>query len=328
MNWQDVRVFISGGTGFVGSWILHELLEKGAKITVLSSDTSSTVNHRFLMHNKKNCSCVIGSIDDSELVNKIFAEHEIEFCFHLAARTLTYSGSKNPLQTFSSNVAGTWSVLEACRNAKNFEGLVFASNAKVYGVQSVFPVSEDCQLLAKSPFGVSKVCGELLVKTYYETYGLPVATARFSNIYGGGDLNFSRVIPSAVRSVLLNKNPVIRSDGSAVRDYLYISDAVDAYITLAEGIKRPAVSGQVFNFSTLRPLSVLRVVNKIIEVSGMPNLEPSILRKAVPEMPVLHLSSEKAREMLDWSDKVMLEQGLKKTLNWFDVNKALWLSVL
>jgi CDP-glucose 4,6-dehydratase len=324
MCWQDRRVFISGSTGFVGSWLLRDLIKKGADVTILVRDASSLAFQRVLL--SKRLSVVIGSLEDSELVERIIADHEIEICFHLAARTLVYSVGKNPLSTFSSNIAGTWNLLEACRKSNSLTGFVFASSAKVYGVQKVLPIREGCQLLAKSPFGVSKVCAELLVNAYYGTYGLPVAISRFSNIYGGGDLNFLRVVPSAVRSVLLNRNPVIRSDGSPVRDYLYISDAVDAYLMLADSIEKTAVKGESFNFGSLNPMSILQVVKKIIEISCRKNLDPIISRKATPEIPEQYLSSEKARRILNWSDKFSIEEGLKETIRWFDENKLLWLN--
>jgi CDP-glucose 4,6-dehydratase len=178
--------------------------------------------------------------------------------------------------------------------------------------------------LANYPYDASKACADILARTYHKTYGLPVAVSRCSNIYGGGDLNFSRIIPGTIQSVLLDRNPIIRSDGSPVRDYMYISDAVNAYITLAEKIERADVKGQPFNFGTLAPLSVLQVVKKIIEAAGKTHLEPSILGQVSSEIQSQYLSSEKAHKILDWTAKVSIEKGLKETISWFDENRALW----
>lgn len=325
MSWQDNRVFITGGTGFVGSWLLNELVNRGARITILVRGIHSKTFQKLLLSDEKPDSVVLGRLEDLNLIERIINEYEIEVCFHLAAQAIVSVANKNPLSTFHSNILGTWNLLEACRRSNTLKCLIVASSDKAYGEPKSLPITEDHPLLASYPYDASKACSDILARTYYKTYGLPVAVARCSNIYGGGDLNFSRIVPGTIRSVLLDENPIIRSDGSPLRDYLYISDVVSAYIRLAENIERTDVKGQPFNFSTRKPLSVLQIVEKIIEISGKTHLKPRILGRASPEIQAQYLSSDKAYKTLNWTAKITIEKGLEETIRWFDRNRTLWI---
>ena len=324
MSWQERRVFITGATGFVGSWLLNELVKRGAHVTILVRDIHPMIFRKLLLSNEKPESIVLGRLEDFNLIERIINEYEIEVCFHLAAQSIVGVANRNPLSTFRSNIAGTWNLLEVCRRSDIVRCLIVASSDKAYGEPKSLPITEDHPLLANYPYDASKACVDILARTYHKTYGLPVAVSRFSNIYGGGDLNFSRIIPGTIQSVLLNRNPIIRSDGSPIRDYIYISDVISAYIRLAENIERTDVKGQPFNFSTSKPMSVLQIVEKIIEVSGRTHLEPCILRQGSPEIQSQYLSPEKARRILNWTAKVQIEKGLEETTKWFDENRALW----
>lgn len=324
MSWKERKIFITGATGFVGSWLLNELVRRGADITILVRDIHSTMFQKLLLSTEKPDSIVLGRLENFELIERIINEYEIEVCFHLAAQPIVGVANKNPLSTFQSNITGTWNLLEACRRSNIVRCLIVASSDKAYGEPRSLPITEDHPLLANYPYDASKACADILARTYHKTYGLPVAVSRCSNIYGGGDLNFSRIVPGTIQYVLLDRNPIIRSDGSPIRDYIHISDAISAYIRLAESIERAGVKGQAFNFSTHKPMSVLQIVEKIIEVSGKTHLEPCILRQVSPEIQAQYLSPEKAHRILNWTAKVPVEKGLEETIKWFDENRVLW----
>jgi len=323
--WNDRNVFVSGATGFIGSWITEALLDSGAHVTILVRDllpkpvlkSMSGVYSRLK-------SVVLGDLTDYNTVKRIFIEYEIDTCFHLAAQTIVNIAKHSPLSTFESNIKGTWNVLEAARNSRTVERVIVASSDKAYGEPIKLPITENHPLLASYPYEASKACAEILAHTYFETYGLPAVVSRCSNVYGGRDLNFSRIVPDTIRSVLLDRDPIIRSDGTPIRDYMYVSDVVNAYLTLAENLNRSEVKGQAFNFGTGAPVSVLDLVRKIIKVSGKTHLKPMILGKGTNEIKEEYLSTEKARVVLNWEAKVPLDRGLIETIKWYKDNVALY----
>ena len=247
-------------------------------------------------------------------------EYEIDTVFHLAALTTVPTAIRAPLATFESNIKGTWTVFEAARNAPLVSRVLFASSDKAYGTQDSLPYHEGMALLANHPYDVSKACGEMLARTYHHTYNLPVAITRCANIYGGGDLNFNRVVPGAIRAALLGERPVIRSDGSPLRDYLFVQDAVNAYITLAEHMDDPHIHGQAFNFGIDDPKSVLEMTRLILSLSDHPELEPIVENRELKEIQDQYLSSVKARQTLNWQPHYTLEEGLRETLVWYHTN--------
>jgi len=293
------------------------LIEKGADVTALSwGDISKSVlGFEGMVDKIKFIKC---DIRDYNAVNEALNKSSPTIVFHLAAQAIVGKANESPLPTFQVNVNGTLNLLEALRNSRNVEAIVVASTDKVYGEPIQLPITENHPLLATYPYDVSKACADIISRMYFRTYGLPIAVTRCCNIYGGGDLNFSRIVPDTVRSVILNRNPIIRSDGTPVRDFIHVDDAVRAYIVLAENIERKDVSGEAFNFGSNSPISILELVKKIIEISGK-KLQPDIRGKGVPkgEISRQYLSSEKAKKLLNWQPEVKLEDGLKKTIVWY-----------
>src|SRR3989338_91318 len=316
--WTGRNVFISGAGGFVGSWLTKALVEKGANTTCLIRDITP---HGVLTLHKLNnkVAIVFGSVTDYTLLQRILNEKKVDTCFHLAAQAIVSIANNSPLSTFESNIKGTWVLLEACRNYKNISRIIAASSDKAYGKHDKLPYSEEFSLLPIHPYEASKACSDILVRSYAQTYDLPVAVTRCANTYGGGDLNFSRIIPDTISSVLQNRNPIIRSDGSPLRDYIYIEDIVNAYLVLAEKLDDRKNRGQAFNFGTGRPISVLDLVRRIIGISGKNSLKPLIKGKGElrGELDKQYLSSKKAEKMLAWSARVPLEEGLLETINWY-----------
>jgi CDP-glucose 4,6-dehydratase len=313
--WEGKNVLITGATGFVGSWLTRKLHDNGSNEIALTRDWIEP-NIGFL---QKIRSIVKGDILDYNFLLRLFNEYEIDTCFHLAAQAIVGVANKNPISTFESNIRGSWNVLEAARNCQTIKRIVVASSDKAYGKHDKLPYTEDFDLKGLNPYDASKVCEDILARTYYNTYKLPVTVTRFANIYGGGDLNFSRIIPDTMRSLILNRSPVLRSDGSPVRDYIYISDVIDAYLVLAENMEKAI--GNAFNFGTKKPVSVLELVNMIIKISGK-NLKPSIEGKGTPngEIDRQFLDSSKAKRILGWEAKIPLEEGLKETYAWYEKN--------
>lgn len=317
--WKDRNVFITGANGFVGSWITKELVKKGANAVVLIRDIIPRYSLLNDIYNELGA-VINGSITDFPLIERIFNEYEIECCFHLAAQTIVGIANRSPLSTFESNIKGTWNILEAARTSKLIKRVVVASSDKAYGEQKSLPYTEDMCLLANHPYDASKACTDLLARSYYNTYGLPVAVTRCANIYGGGDLNFSRIIPDTIRSILHGDAPVIRSDGTPVREYMYVKDAVSAYLTLASQMDMKNVAGEAFNFGAEKPITVLELVNEILRVSGRNDLKPIIdgKGKTKGEIEKQFLSNEKARKVLKWQPEYDLATGLKETIQWYD----------
>lgn len=314
--WRDRSVFVTGCTGFLGSWLTIALVDAGAAVVGLIRDEvpfSQLRRSGYLSQIR----VVRGDVTDYQLIERALNEYEVDTVFHLAAQTIVTIANRAPLSTFDTNIRGTWTVLEAARRASKVSRIVVASSDKAYGAHDRLPYTEDAPLLGSHPYDVSKSCADLIARAYATTYGLSVGVTRCGNLYGGGDLNWSRIVPGTIRSVLRGERPIIRSDGTMRRDYLYVKDAVRAYMLLAEHLDRPEVRGQAFNFGMDDPRSVLEVVRTIIAVSERPDLEPIVLGSAPNEIQEQYLSSAKAKRVLGWAPVFTLEEGLRETTAWY-----------
>ncbi len=314
--WEDRPTFVTGGTGLVGGWLVNSLLDKGADVVCLVRDhvPQSEFARRSLASRVK---VVAGDVTDRTLLERVLGEYEIDTVIHLAAQTIVGIAARNPVSTFESNVAGTWSLLEACRRSPAVKQIVLASSDKAYGDQNGRAYSEDMPLQGRFPYDVSKSCADLIAQSYAATYNLPVAVTRCGNFYGGGDLNWNRLIPGTIRSLIRNKRPVIRSDGLFVRDYFYVEDGVAAYLLLVEKLaENPEFGGEAFNFSDETELTALDLVGLVTRVMGS-DLEPDVKNEANHEMRHQLLSAEKARNLLGWHPQFSLEEGLQRTVTWY-----------
>jgi CDP-glucose 4,6-dehydratase len=261
---------------------------------------------------------VQGRLEDFSAVERAIVAHEVDTVFHLGAQAIVSVAHRSPLPTFETNVRGTWNLLEACRLHPDLvKRVVVASSDKAYGEHDVLPYTEDMPLQGKYPYEVSKSCADLITQSYFHTYGLPVALARCGNIYGGGDLNWSRIVPGTIRSLLRGESPVLRSDGNFIRDYIYVKDVSSAYLRLAEGLVAPELRGQSFNFSPESQVTVLEIVNLIRRLARCEHIQPTILNSAQGEIRNQYLSSAKAERLLDWKPAYDLECGLLETLRWY-----------
>ncbi len=315
--WNERRVFVTGGTGLVGSWLTRALVERGAYVVALVRDAdpqSELVKSGTL----QKVSVVSGALEDYATLERAITEHETETVFHLGAQTIVGSALKSPLNTFEANIRGSYNLLEACRvQSGTVKRVVVASSDKAYGDVAVLPYDETMPPLGKHPYDVSKSCTDLLATTYHHTYGLPVVIARCGNIYGGGDLNWSRIVPGTIRSLLNDQAPILRSDGTFLRDYVFVKDAVDAYLRMAEALDDPAVAGEAFNFGPSQPKSVIEIVNLIRGLMGREDLVPIIQNQAKAEIKDQYLNSEKAARVLGIVPKQSLECGLQETIEWY-----------
>lgn len=320
MDWNDRNVLITGATGFVGTWLTKSLIEKGANVVAFIRDEIPNMPLRMMGIYDKLGAAVKGDIIHYRNVKRVFNEYEIDSCFHLAAQTIVGVAKNNPTNTFNINIRGSWNILEAARTSEKLKRLIIASTDKVYGEPIKLPITEDHPLLAAYPYDASKACVERLARTYFTTYGLPVTITRCCNIYGGGDLNFSRIIPGTIKSIILNQNPIIRSDGTPVRDFIYVKDVANAYIILAENMGKTVIDGEAFNFGSNAPINMLDLVKKIIEVSGRTHLKPDVQGTKRPDAEIdeQYLSSEKAKRLLRWALRFDLESGLKETIKWYE----------
>lgn len=317
MFWSDKRAFVTGATGMVGSWLVKELLAQGAYVVALVRDADPQSE---LFHSKaiEKVSVVNGALEDLWTLERGINEHEVDTVFHLGAQTIVGTARRFPLQTFEANVRGTYNLLEVCRLHQSFvKRVVVASSDKAYGDQAQLPYTEETTLQGRYPYDVSKSCGDLIAQSYFHTYALPVAIARCGNIYGGGDLNWSRVVPGTIRSILKGERPIIRSDGMFVRDYIYAKDAAGAYLRLAEHLADEAVQGQGFNFSVGKPMTVLEIIGVIQKLMYAEHLQPVIQNTAKGEIRSQYLSSSKAGRLLKWEPSCGLEKGLEETINWY-----------
>lgn len=316
--WNDKNVFVTGGTGFLGSYLTKKLVGEGANVTALVRDSVPKSN----LYNGveyENVNFVYGDLVDYSLIERALVEYEIDTVFHIAAQAIVGVANRNPMSTFESNIRGTWCVLEACRRNPLVKRIVVASSDKAYGDQEQLPYDENMPLQGKHPYDVSKSCTDLIAQSYYATYDLPVCITRCGNLYGGGDLNFNRIVPQTIKSILNGEPPVIRSDGTFIRDYFYVEDAVEAYMLLAEKIKDLNLGGEAFNFGNENKLSVKDVVDKIIKAMNS-NLQAVILNQGSNEIKSQYLSAQKAKNVLDWTPTHSIEEGLIKTIDWYKNN--------
>ena len=314
--WRGRRVFVTGCTGMLGSWLTQALVEAGAQVVGLVRDRIPRSN-LILSSTDRRIVQVDGDIADFDLLERALNEYEIESVFHLAAQPLVRVANRMPVGTFETNVRGTWLLLEACRHAATVKRIVVASSDKAYGDQEVLPYTEDMPLQGRHPYDVSKSCADLIAQAFACTYEMPIGITRCGNVYGGGDLNWDRIVPGTMRSVLRGEPPIIRSDGSPLRDYLYVDDIVEGYLRLAERLADPSLHGRAFNFGMDDPKSARAMVEAIIAISDRPSLKPVILNEATHEIYKQYLSGEKARRVLGWQPKYTLEQGLRRTLAWY-----------
>ena len=312
--WQDKRVFITGVAGLLGSWLAADLVSKGAHVVGLIRDDvpqsqlvrAGTASQIDIVH---------GDITDYATMERAIAEYEIDTIFHLAAQTIVGIANRAPLSTFEANIKGSWVMLEAARRNPTVERMVVASSDKAYGTHANLPYREDAPLQGEHPYDVSKSCADLITRSYAHTYDLPVAITRCANLYGGGDLNWNRLVPGTMRSVLRGKRPLVRSDGTLKRDYIYVQDAVRGYMMTAEQME--VARGQAFNFGVDRPRAVLEMIDAIVALSGNADLAPIILNEAKNEIQDQYLLSEKADRVLGWKPQYSLQDGLQATMEWY-----------
>lgn len=314
--WRDRPTLVTGATGLVGSRLVERLLENGASVVILERDwvpQSELVQSGM----RGKVKAVQGSVEDQALMERILGEYEIDTVHHLAAQTIVTVSNRNPVSTFESNIRGTWTLLEACRRSPTVKQIVVASSDKAYGDQDKLPYTEDAPLQGRHPYDVSKSCADLIAQAYAKTFGLPVVISRCGNFYGGGDLNWNRIVPGTIRSVLRNEAPIIRSDGQSIRDYFYVDDGAHAYILLAERLASyPELRGEAFNFSNELQVTVLALTEKILSFMGS-SLRPIIKNEATNEIRHQYLSAQKAQTLLGWKPHFTLNDGLQRTIEWY-----------
>lgn len=314
--WRDRPTLVTGATGLVGGWLVRRLLEAGADVVCLVRDQvpqCDLVRSGLIGRVKQIC----GDVRDQAVLERALGEYEVATVFHLAAQTIVGIANRNPISTFESNVQGTWALLEACRRSPRVQQIVVASSDKAYGDQDKLPYDEETPLQGRHPYDVSKSCSDLIAQSYAVTYGLPVAITRCGNFYGGGDLNWNRIVPGTIRSALRGERPVIRSDGRFVRDYFYVEDGANAYMVLAEAMaRRPELKGRAFNFSNEVQVTVLDLVRQILHRMDS-GLDPDVRNEASHEIIHQYLSARRAREELGWSPLFDLDAGLARTIAWY-----------
>jgi CDP-glucose 4,6-dehydratase len=305
-DWLDRPVLVTGGTGFAGGWLVSRLRELGADVVCIVRDWAP---RSLLLEGDppKDVTLVFGDVRDQTLLERALGDYEVELVFHLAAQTIVPIANRNPVETLDTNIRGTAALLEACRRSPRVAGIVVASSDKAYGAQSELPYREDMPLTPLHPYDVSKACSDLIARSYAATYGLPVAVTRAGNFFGGGDLNWSRLVPGTIRSALRGRAPIIRSDGTPRRDYVYVEDAVEAYLLLAESVAAGHAHGKAVNISYERPLTVREVVDAILVTEG----------KATHEIQDQYLDATRARSELGWSPAFDFDEGLRRTVGWY-----------
>ncbi len=314
--WLDRPTFVTGATGLVGGWLVRHLLKAGADVVCLVRDwvpQSSFVRERLMERVK----VVRGSVQDQSVLERALGEYEIDTVIHLAAQTIVGIANRNPVSTFETNIQGTWALLEACRRSPTVKQIVAASSDKAYGEHEHLPYSEDAPLQGRHPYDVSKSCADLIAQAYAATYHVPVVITRCGNFYGGGDLNWNRIVPGTIRTVLRGERPVIRSDGQFIRDYFYAEDGALANLLLAEKLAADGeLRGQAFNFSNEIQVTVLELVERILKLMDS-GLRPDVQNNSTNEIRHQYLSAEKARLRLGWHPRFTLDEGLRQTINWY-----------
>ncbi|MFJ5050404.1 NAD-dependent epimerase/dehydratase family protein [Streptomyces sp. NPDC088719] len=315
--WPGRRVLVTGATGLLGGWLVDALRARGADVVCLMRDR--VPRSRFHTEAIGDHAVVVrGELSDRSLLERTLAEYDIHTVFHLAAQTIVGVARRDPLGTFESNIRGTWNLLEACRQQRQVSAVVVASSDKAYGAQPQLPYVEEAPLLGRAVYDVSKACADMIAQSYAEVYGLPVGVTRCGNLFGGGDLNWSRLVPGTLRDLIGGRAPVLRSDGTQVRDYLYVEDAAAAYLRVAEVLtERPdTVAGRGFNFSHTKPQSVLEMLENISKAVGT-EIEPVILGEASDEIPAQYLDSSQAMAELGWEPGIGMHEGLRRTAAWY-----------
>lgn len=315
--WRNRRVLITGTTGVIGSWLVRELLGQGASVIGLVWKAESMTGAHW-NGSLRDVVTECGALEDFHGLERIIRAHSVETVFHLGGQAIVGTAHRSPLPTFEANIRGTYNLLEACRlHRDTVRRVVIASSDKAYGEQPSLPITEEMPLNGRHPYEVSKSCADLVAQAYHHTYHLSVAIARCGNIYGGGDLNWSRIVPRTIRALLGGRRPLIRGDGSHIRDYIYVKDVVGAYLRLAQRLGEDRVAGEAFNFSTGQPTTVQEMVTTIQHLMGCEHVEPETEPWPEGEIRYQHLSARKARTLLDWKPLYDLEAGLRETVAWY-----------
>jgi CDP-glucose 4,6-dehydratase len=314
--WRDRPTFVTGATGLVGSWLVKRLVDLGADVVCLVRDSvpqSELVRSGTI----DKVRVVRGDVCDQELLERTLGEYEVATVMHLAAQTIVGIANRNPVSTFQTNIGGTWSLLEACRRSPKVSEIVVASSDKAYGEAKKLPYDEETALDGIHPYDASKSCTDLITRSYASTWGVPAVTTRCGNFFGGGDLNWNRIVPGTVRSIVRGERPIIRSDGKFTRDYFYVEDGAAAYTLVAEKLhKNRALKGHAFNLSYEKPITVLELVDRISKAMNS-SLEPIIQNEASNEIREQYLDAKKAKTMLDWTPSFALDEGLTRTIAWY-----------
>jgi len=316
-RWAERRVLVTGATGIIGAWLVKALLEEGAHVVALVLDVDPQAE-LYRSGDIRRTAVVNGCLEDLPLLERAIVGHAVDSVFHLGAQALVETAERAPWLTFEANIRGTYNLLEACRrHADRVRRVVVASSDKAYGESDQLPYTEDMRLQGRHPYEVSKSCADLIAQSYQHAYGLPIGIARCGNVYGGGDLHWERIVPGTIRSLVRGERPIIRSDGTYVRDYLYVKDCVSGYLALGDGLDRPDVTGEAFNFSTESWVQVREIVTMLQKIMGRADLEPLVQDVAVGEIRSQSLSSRKARGRLGWHPAYDLEEGLRETVDWY-----------
>lgn len=309
-------MFVTGATGLLGSNLCASLVDAGAEVVALVRD--GVPKTRFSeLGLEREVTIVRGALEDAETIERAINEYAIDTVFHVGAQTIVGTANRDPRSTFEANVRGTWNVLEAARSARTVTRVLFASSDKAYGSHEVLPYDEDAPLKGEHPYDVSKSAADLIAQSYAKTYGVPVAITRCGNLFGEGDLNFNRIVPGTIRDVLRGRRPVVRSDGTPIRDYFYVQDAVWAYAELARAMEGRRFVGEAFNFSLETQVTVLDLVTTITRLMGREDLVPDVRNEAKNEIAHQYLSAKKARTLLEWAPKFTLSEGLARTIEWY-----------
>ena len=315
-HWRDRPVLVTGATGLLGGWLVGRLVALGADVTALVRDwvpRSTLLSTELLAQ----VNIVRGDVRHQSMLERAMGEYEVDTVFHLAAQTIVGVANRNPVATLDTNIRGTWSVLEAARRSPLMKAVIIASSDKAYGDHEKLPYDETAALQGEHPYDASKSAADLIARMYALTYGVPVAITRCGNFYGGGDLNWNRLVPGTIRSVLKGERPKIRSDGTLVRDYFYVEDGAEAYLTLAEALHaRPELRGEAYNFSNELQVDVLALTQRILSRMKSP-LEPDVRSEATHEIQHQWLSAAKARRDLGWAPLFTLDEGLDRTIAWY-----------
>ena len=321
-RWEGRTALVTGAQGFIGAWLAERLLSEGAKVVVLRRDFDPEARFRTDGVEER-CTVVLADLQDYESLARVLNEHDVHGVFHLAAQTIVATANRSPLSTFEANVRGTYNLLEACRTVgvvgDPVERVVVASSDKAYGSHEVLPYREDFALQPRYPYDVSKACTDMIARSYAFTFELPVAVTRLANVYGGGDLNWSRIVPDSCRALVKGKRPVIRSDGTPERDFIHVDDAVEAYLAVAASLDRPELRGRAWNAGAGTPLPVLEIVTRLARAAGA-DADPDVQGSGTPhgEIDRQFLDSTAIREELGWAPRVDLDEGLARTYGWYE----------